>query len=323
MSLTVVAYTPEHAALWDAWCANAGNATFLHSRKFLSYHDYRFDDCSVLFFDSGQLVGVMPAARDQHDPHRVVSHPGATYGGIVHQGWLLGARIIEAFYLLKLHYQNLGYTKLLYKPLPYIYAQTPSQDDLYALFRHGAQRLRCDLSSTIDLSARRVVSERRQRGLKKSIKLVALTADNALLDSFWGVLTDNLARKHDAEPVHTRNELAILIARFPEQIQLRCATIKGCVEAGVILFNSTNVWHAQYIAASEKGYAASALDAIFAAILDEAKIAGARYFDFGISNEAGGWVLNEGLYRFKSEFGGGGVVYDFFELDLGGEQSAA
>jgi len=27
-------------------------------------------------------------------------------------------------------------------------------------------------------------------------------------------------------------------------------------------------------------------------------------------------VLNEGLYRFKSEFGAGGVAYECYELDL-------
>jgi hypothetical protein len=36
----------------------------------------------------------------------------------------------------------------------------------------------------------------------------------------------------------------------------------------------------------------------------------------GISTEQQGTVLNDGLYRFKSEFGGGGVVHEFFEIDL-------
>jgi lipid II:glycine glycyltransferase (peptidoglycan interpeptide bridge formation enzyme) len=44
---------------------------------------------------------------------------------------------------------------------------------------------------------------------------------------------------------------------------------------------------------------------------------GVRFFDFGISNENSGKVLNEGLYGFKSEFGCGGVVHEFYEIDLG------
>jgi hypothetical protein len=90
----------------------------------------------------------------------------------------------------------------------------------------------------------------------------------------------------------------------------------GRVEAGVVLFTSTNVWHAQYIASSEKGYAVSALDVVFETAIDDASKACVRYFDFGTSNEEGGFVLNEGLYRFKSEFGGGGVAHEYYELVL-------
>jgi lipid II:glycine glycyltransferase (peptidoglycan interpeptide bridge formation enzyme) len=43
---------------------------------------------------------------------------------------------------------------------------------------------------------------------------------------------------------------------------------------------------------------------------------GARYFDFGISNEQEGRILNEGLYRFKVSFGAGGVVHEFYEVEL-------
>ena len=88
------------------------------------------------------------------------------------------------------------------------------------------------------------------------------------------------------------------------------------VVAGVVLFNSTNVWHAQYIASNEIGYSLSALDAIFESLIDVAKTSGALYFDFGTSNEQDGLVLNDGLYRFKSEFGGGGMAHEYYELVL-------
>ena len=43
---------------------------------------------------------------------------------------------------------------------------------------------------------------------------------------------------------------------------------------------------------------------------------GKRYFDFGISTENQGHALNEGLNRFKNEFGAGGVAHEFYEWDL-------
>ncbi|WP_293600279.1 GNAT family N-acetyltransferase [Polynucleobacter sp. 39-46-10] len=258
----------------------------------------------------------MPAARARHDSTLVVSHPGATYGGIVHQGWLNGERMIEALEQLKAYYRECGYTKFLYKPLPHGYASVPSQDDLYALFRLGAQRVRCDLSCAIELSARRTPSERRRRGLKKALKAVTLVNGSEQLVGLWDVLAKNLERKHDASPVHSLAELTLLLERFPENIQVRTATIDGVVEAGVVLFSSTNVWHAQYIASSEIGYGVSALDAVFESAIDAARNRGARYFDFGTSNEQGGLVLNDGLYRFKSEFGGGGMAHEYYELVL-------
>lgn len=316
MIFDFINYTDEHESLWDSWCESAGNSTFLHTRKFLSYHGKRFHDASVLIFESSRLVGVMPAARALDDSKLVVSHPGATYGGIVHQGWLNGERMLEVLEQLKDYYRESGYSKLLYKPLPCVYACVPSQDDLYALFRLKAQRVRCDLSCAIDLSARRIPSERRRRGLKKALRAVTLVNGWQQLAGLWEVLVENLGRKHNASPVHSLAELTLLVERFPENIQVRSATIDGVIEAGIVLFNSTNIWHAQYIASSEVGYSVSALDAVFELAIDSAKNRGARYFDFGTSNEQGGLFLNDGLYRFKSEFGGGGIAHEYYEMVL-------
>lgn len=316
MSIEIAPYTQAHETEWEEFCAGAVNATFLHTRRFLSYHGDRFKDLSVLMMESGKVVGIFPAAESPSDTKLVISHPGITYGGIVRRGWLSGMRMIEALTALSEYYGKGGYQRLQYKAVPHIYATTPAQDDLYALFRLGAQRVRCDLSCAIDLANRQPLSERRRRGLKKAQKAVTLSNDPALLGELWAVIALNLARKHDAKPVHSLTELALLKDRFPEQITFRCALLEGRVEAGVVLFNSPSVWHAQYIAASERAYDVSALDAVFDSAISEAQQAGARYFDFGTSNEDGGKVLNDGLYRFKSEFGGGGVAHEFYELSL-------
>ncbi|MDP3010612.1 MAG: GNAT family N-acetyltransferase [Methylococcales bacterium] len=316
MSIEIVSYSQFYEAAWEKFCAGAVNATFLHTRRFLNYHGERFNDLSVLIMDSGKLVGVFPAAESLTDTHLVISHPGITYGGIVHQGRLSGIRMLEVLTALSEHYQKTGYHRLQYKAVPFIYAITPAQDDLYALFRLGAERIRCDLSCTIDLANRQPLSERRKRGLKKAQKVVTLSSDSNLLTELWAVIEQNLARKHNAKPVHSLTELSLLKEYFPDQITTRCALIEGRVEAGVIFFNSSSVWHAQYIAASESAYNISALDAVFDAAIIEAQRMDVRYFDFGTSNEDGGQVLNDGLYRYKSEFGGGGVAHEFYELRL-------
>jgi hypothetical protein len=292
------------------------NGTFLHTRQFLGYHAGRFEDKSALLLESGEVMGVFPAALSPGDPTLVVSHPGATYGGVVHQGRLSGTRMIEAVDVLRSYYAAMGCRKLLYKLVPYIHAQNCAQDDSYALFRHGAIRVRCDLSCAIDLAGPRSPSARRQRGLKKALRSVTLSGDIMLLDELWEVIGQNLSRKHGTGPVHRADELKLLHGFFPGEIFIRCALVEGKVEAGVVFFNSPTTWHAQYIASSETGHGISALDAVFDSAIAEARRAGARYFDFGISNEDEGRSLNDGLYRFKSEFGGGGLVHEFYELDL-------
>lgn len=316
MSLELIPYGNQYAEAWDEFCLYAQNATILHTRRFLGYHGERFTDTSLLVQDSGKLVGLFPAAQSLSDTTLIVSHPGITYGGLVQQGKLGGLRMISLLETIIEYYANTGYSYLHYKPVPFVYSTALAQDDLYALFCLGAKRVRCELSCSIDLQSQRTLSERRRRGLKKAQAAVVLSSDSKYLPDLWRVISNNLARRHNAQPVHSLEELLLLHRLFPDQIQSRCALIDGVVEAGVVFFNAARVWHAQYIAASEVAYDVSALDAVFDGAIQEARQSGARYFDFGTSNENNGLVLNDGLYRYKSEFGGGGLVHEMYELDL-------
>lgn len=316
MSISVFAFRPEHSEAWDEFCLASVNATFLHSRRFLSYHGDRFEDLSLLVFEGARLLALLPAARSPADSSLVVSHPGSTYGGFIHDGQLLGMRSVDALGAVMRYYRDLGLTRIIYKVIPYIYSRVPAQDDLYALFRLGARRVRCDLASAIDLQARLPITQRRRRALRKAKSFIKLSSDPKYFDAFWAVLEDNLARKHGARPVHDMAEIGELMRRFPGEIVLRSALAEGVVVGGVVLFLTKRVWHAQYIASNESGYELSALDAVFDSAIAEADAVGARYFDFGSSNEEDGTILNSGLYSFKSEFGGGGVSHEFYELDL-------
>jgi hypothetical protein len=316
MSINVQAYSTQYQTIWDEFCASAQNATFLHTRNFLNYHRGRFKDESLLFYKGNILLGILPAARSLTNTNEVISHPGITYGGILHGGEITGTVMLEVFSALIEYYKGKGYSFFVYKAVPFIYPIKPSQDDLYALFRLRATIKRCDLSCALDLSMPKALSNRRMRGVKKASRSVVISGARSLLPNLYGVIQENLDRKHGASPVHSLLELTELAEKFPKEIQIRCAIVENIVEAGVIFFISKNVWHAQYIAASKVGYELSALDAIFDASLEEAEALGARYFDFGTSNEAQGTILNAGLYTFKSEFGGSGVAHEFYELNL-------
>lgn len=315
--MRVRSYHEADANAWDALCAAAPMATFLHSRRFFSYHGARFRDASLVIEDErGTLLGVLPAAFGT-EPGLVVSHPGATYGGLLHHGGLLGQAMIDALTRICRHYAAAGLTRLRYKAVPRIYHQRPADDDSYALFRLGAVRSRCDLSCAMDLAYRGQVSERRRRGARKAAKAgVTTDFEESALAEFWPVLTDNLGRRHQVQPVHSLDEIELLRTRFPEAIRLVAARLVGDLLAGALLFCTPTVVHAQYIASSEAGRDYSALDAVFEHAIAWAAARGSRYFDFGISNEDEGRLLNGGLYDFKSEFGASGVLHEFHDIDL-------
>lgn len=310
-------FLPDDAARWDEFCARAHGATFLHSRRFLSYHSDRFVDRSVVIEDAGDWLGVIPAARHPVEHEIVVSHPGITYGGVLHHGLLRGGEMLVALRCAATLWRAAGFARLQYKAVPHIYQRAPAQEDLYALFRAGARRYRCDLSSCIDLHHRLPVSERRRRAHAKALRAGAqITAGNEHMRALWEVLEDNLRRKHQTQPVHSLAEITTLATRFPDRLRVIAALVGEKIEAGILLFVTDAVAHAQYIAASERGHEVNALDLVLESAVEESRLDGKRYFDFGISTERQGYALNEGLNRFKNEFGAGGVAHEFYEWDL-------
>ncbi len=155
MSVAVRRYTEQDAEAWDKLVVESWNGTFLHQRRFLSYHGDRFQDLSLIIEDGkGHIVGVFPAALDPVQEDVLMSHPGLTYGGVVHSGFLRGALMLEVLHAVAESYRAIGLRLLQYKAVPYIYHKAPATDDLYALFCLEAVRYRCDLSAAVDLTLR-------------------------------------------------------------------------------------------------------------------------------------------------------------------------
>jgi Acetyltransferase (GNAT) domain len=311
-------YQPAHARAWDDLVGRSCNGTFLHTRRFLSYHGDRFVDCSVVLEDRrGRLTGVFPAAVGPDCPETIVSHPGLTYGGLVHDGSVRGASMIAAVREIADHYGRLGYSRLRYKAVPTIYHSVPADDDLYALFQLEARRYRSDLSAAIDLSRRGQVTKRRIRSGRRA-EAAGVSADKCWdeVGGFWTILEANLARRHDTAPVHSLTEIRLLHDLFPDEIILIVARADGMLVGGAVLFGAGPVLHMQYSATTEQGRAVCATDLVMERAIDLARRRGHRFFDFGVSTTHEGWCLDEGLYEFKTSFGAGGVVYDHYELGL-------
>lgn len=313
--MEIVRYTSERKAEWDAFVEASRNGTFLFMRDYMDYHADRFADCSLMCYREGRLVALLPANWVEEEC-TVYSHQGLTYGGLVMGDGLTSIRVMEAFdALTEWMRTELGALRMVYKPIPYIYDRCPSEEDLYALFRHDAVLHTRAISSVVDMAHRIPL----RKGRKSTVKLAraqGLTvAESADLPAFWEILCRVLRECHGATPVHSLEEMRLLQERFPDHIRLFAVfSADGEMIAGTVIYEMPHLVHAQYIASSPEGKASGAVDLLYAWLMDE-RFADKRYLDFGTSVEQGGRVLNEGLVRQKEGFGARAVVYDSYLID--------
>jgi hypothetical protein len=299
------------AGAWNDLNRRAVSGHFLFDRGFMDYHADRFTDGSLMAFEDGGPIALLPANLKDGEAS---SHQGLTFGGLIHAG--LGvSRTLEVMDAFAAALAQAGATALTYKALPWIYPRSPAQDDLYWLFRRDATLIRRDVSAAIDQRARGRVSSRRARGAKKAVAVGLEFSRSQDWAGFWGLLEGVLAERHGAAPVHSLAEIELLAGRFPEEIALFTAADSNGPQAGVVMFRSAQVAHAQYIAAGPRGRETGALDGLFEHLIG-AHAPTHRYFDFGVSNTDDGRVLNEGLMRQKEEFGAGAVVHDVWRMSL-------
>jgi len=312
-AISVNRYTASQKPVWDEFIAQSKNGLFLFHRDYMDYHADRFPDHSLMFFNEDEtLLAVMPAtAKDS----LLSSHAGLTFGGIVSDTRMKTPLMLEIFDALKAFLQTAGFRQLVYKAIPHIYHQVPAEEDLYALYRHGARLFRRDVSSTIDLKEKLSFSKGRKYEIKQAQKYGLEVIQSEDFRSFMAIEEQVLGAKYDLKPVHTATEMQMLAERFPQNIKLFAVRRDEQMLAGVVIYESRNVVHAQYIAATDEGKNTGALDLILSYLIND-YYAAKKYFDFGISTENEGRELNVGLIANKQSFGARAVVHDFYELAL-------
>ncbi len=310
--MQIIRYNNVYKKEWDSFVRNSKNGTFLLCRDFMDYHSDRFADYSLMIFDEDVLVALLPANINNNV---VYSHQGLTYGGFILNNNIRSVQVLDVFKEMIYFLRNEKIETFIYKTIPYIYHRQPSEEDLYALFRSDAKLISRSISSAIDLSCKIGYNQLRKRKIKQAIKQGVSVSETENFSEFWNILDENLSAKHNTKPVHTLDEIKLLKEKFPNEIRLFCAEKENKVIAGCLVFETDKVAHIQYISANEEGKKCGALDLLFDKLISET-FSDKRYFDFGISTENGGLLLNEGLISQKEGFGGRGVVYDTYSLNL-------
>lgn len=308
--MNVKEYSSSDEKEWDAFVDLSKNGFFMFKRGYMDYHNDRFRDSSLMLYDNkGNLSALLPANLSDGV---LYSHQGLSFGGVLATNDMRAARMLEVFTAIEKFCLEKGIGKFVYKEIPHIYHSQPSEEESYALYRNSFDCFRVDISSTINQTNPVKFASLRRRSVKKAKKLGVAVNLSEDFSGFYKVLSFVLSKYHGVEPVHTLDELILLHSRFPNNIKLYTASNSdGETLAGVIIYETSEVAHAQYTVANDEGRAVGALDLIIDQLVSTVYV-DKKYFDLGISTERQGAYLNEGLIAQKEGFGARGIVFRQF-----------
>lgn len=304
--IRAVPFTGGDEAAWDALVGRSANGCFLHTRRFYGYHGNRFDDCSLLLFRRNSLRGVVPAARQDGT---VASHPGCTFGGIVFDAAADSAEVEEMLNAAEAAWQGLGAEAVTFTLPPWFAHPSPNQAAESALCLRGYD-VRQDAIAFVPLHG--IAGEPELLDLyRSSTRGQTRQALRHGLDwkwsdelrAFWDLLERNLADRHEAEPVHSFDEIMILRELFGDTIRLLGVYHEDVLVAGSIVFDYGAALHTQYIATDYSRSELRPTNLLYHGFLAAAAAEGYAYASFGISSEGFGGPVNAGLRRFKEGFG--------------------
>jgi len=305
-------YTSDRFHQWNDFVKTSKNGLFLFDRNYMEYHADRFLDHSLMIYDDkGKILAILPANLKNNI---LYSHQGLTFGGLIYGKKMRTPTITDVIDALKKYCKDQGFKSLIYKAIPLFYHKQPAQEDLYALHQSGAKAIRTDVSSTINMNNDTyALSSGRKSGLAKAKNHGFKIEETDAYENYFEILNQRLDEKYDSTATHNAIEMLLLAGRFPENIKLFGCTLDKELVSGVIMYEYGHVAHTQYIASSEKGREIGAQDHLLNHLINNI-YKDYQYFDFGISTEDQGRVLNTTLIDQKEGFGARATINQFFEL---------
>ncbi|MFV7234692.1 hypothetical protein [Flavobacterium sp. ZB4R12] len=149
---------------WNAFIGQAKNATFLFHRDFMEYHKDRFEDFSLMIFETEKLVAVLPANRVGD---AIYSHQGLTYGGLVYSHKINGERvegILDS--LLNFFKENL-IKSFYFKPIPLFYSSKGNAEMDFFVLKKGAFLDKKEMNLAINLVMPLAISKSKLKHFRK------------------------------------------------------------------------------------------------------------------------------------------------------------
>lgn len=306
--MEVVRYQKDWKQKWDEFVSGSKNATFLFYRDYMDYHGDRFQDHSLIFMDDNRIIALLPMNRKEN---QFISHEGLTYGGFLADEKMKQHKMNECFRLLLEYTVAQKMKEIIYKSIPVIYHKTPAEEDLYGLFINDFELYRRDVAATLIPSHNIKLPKGRKAMISRATKtnLEILLSDDYL--TYFKILENRLQAKYMARPVHNADEIKALARQFPNNIKLFACYGGNEMLGGILIYESENVAHAQYIATNDEGDKLGAMDFLIHHLIT-AHYSEKKFIDLGKCTEKEGRWLNESLMSFKESFGGRATICDFY-----------
>ena len=306
-------YNQEDFSVWNDFIAQAKNATFLFHRDFMEYHKDRFEDFSLLVFEDEKLRAVLPANKKGND---LYSHQGLTYGGLVYTSKLNAEKVESILDEILLFLKENQIETFYYKPIPDFYFSEGNKEMNFFLMKRKAVLERKEMNLAVNLTVPLKISKSKMKHFRRIENLDLDIFEEEHFDPFWEkVLEPRLQEKFNTKPVHSKEEMALLKAKFPQNIKQYAAYRNDEIIAGITIFETKNVVKSQYGATSKIGEEFRALDFLFINLIHKYKRKGKHFFDMGIVN-SDSEDYNSGLLKQKEELGCSVYSQDFYKIAI-------
>jgi hypothetical protein len=277
----------------------------------MDYHKDRFEDFSLMVFKKEELIAILPANKVKDT---LYSHQGLTYGSFVLSESTKLFDVFNAFKTLLEFINNKGIKTLNIKMIPSFYNSIPSDELEYILFKANAVLVKRDVLMIIDYRHKLRFQKNRREGINKAKRAGLKVKIDDNYEGFWNeILIPNLSNKHKVSPIHSLEEIQLLAKRFPNNIKQINVYKDNVLVAGTTLFITKTTLHPQYVSGDENKNSYGSLDLLYDFIINEFS-SEKRYFDFNISSENNGELINEGLIFWKETCGARTFVSNNYEV---------
>lgn len=322
MMLNVKRYVGEFENEWDDFIASSANGTLMQERRFLNYHPTgKFLDHSLIFIENEHIIAVLPAAQIQQSENSIilVSHPGASHGGLIIKPTLSTKKSMELVKAFVEYCAKTGFDYIRLKPVPRIYNRELNDQLDFALRFSGFKIEYTELATALELKKgeepflKRHMSLTAFRNYQKALKSGLTVVEDADINDYWPILEYKLKKDHNAKPAHSLEEIIHLKTLYPDRIKLFAAYKGEMLTAGVLVFLlNERVINCFYIAHDDQYQHMRPLNLIFGYLMEWGRKNSFFYLDGGISTEEKGSIVNTELFRFKEGYGGHGVLRESY-----------